>query len=186
MLYYCLIVISPPNKLSWEVSGIKREFLLKHGEYGGHWSKPHITLNRDLLLCSRLTTFLSQLRSALCNFYTFDLHLDGFDFFPESQTFYLRPVHNESLYRLQRLVTCVLRRIKPDSDGRKYSFNPHLTIGRTLSKSQFNYAFYEYQDRKFSEYFRVNDVTVLFQRIGDSKYRSCNIDLKDESWALIY
>jgi 2'-5' RNA ligase len=185
-IYYCLLVINPENQICQDIKAIKRSFKLKHGKYGGSGSTAHITLNREFLDGKELKKFINRLKEELSTYYTFDLHLNNYDFFFESNTFFVSIEESSHLANLQRLITTQLKMIKPISYLGRYRFSPHMTIGRTLSHRQFSEAYYEFERQVYSKKFRVNDIAVLYSQIGDSRYESLNLPLKNEDWAVVY
>lgn len=185
-IYYCLIVINPENPACQEIQEIKRDFKQRHGDYGGSGSKAHITLNREFLEGKELKKFITRLRENLSSYYTFDLHLNNYSFFFESNTFFIDVKESKSLVNLQQLITTSLKSAKPVFQPKPYRFSPHVTIGRSLRNQQFREAYYEFERKSFSKTFRVSDIAVLYNLVGDSHYQDIYIPLKNEAWAVVH
>lgn len=185
-IYYCLIVVNPENPVCQEIKEIKKEFKLRHRDYGGSGSKAHITLNREFLDGKELKKLITSLRESLSVYYTFDLHLNDYSFFFESNIFFIDVAESKTLVNLQQLVTANLKVIKPVFRSKPYRFLPHMTIGRSLHHNQFREAYYEFERKLFSKTFRVRDIAVLYRQVGDSNYQDVYLPLKNEDWAVVY
>lgn len=184
--YQCLIVISPPNLIKEEVKNIKDDFKLKYGSYESAASQAHITLGHGILATNELNVFVELLKKSLLKVPSFDIYLRDFDFFEESRTFFIGVEKSTELKFLQGLIADHLNAVKPSSLLKQEQFTPHMTIGKGLSKQQFNQAFFEFHDQVCTNYFRLSDIALLYKPIGGAKYQELYIPLKTEEWSVVW
>jgi 2'-5' RNA ligase len=181
-----LIVVNPSNQICWDVKEMKYEFGLKNGTYNSQSSKAHIPLANAVLTKSESRVLLSHLKHQLSILSSFDVYLNGFDFFPESNTCYIDVVKNDRLIALQNLVLEQLKLAKPQFNASKNSFVPYITIGKQLSNKQFLDAYHNFHKQRYTNYFRLEDITILSRPLWEEEYKEEKyLPLKTEDWCLV-
>ena len=169
-LYDYFVLINPPNWINWEVEDIKYDFANHYGNYPSQNSKPHISLMHFTEEEKSEKKVLESISKMASNTDTFDISLRGFDFFYTNNTFY---IDVESKGPVVSLVNSLLIEL----DMNKVSFEklddykPHITVGRKLTDSQFRNAFHEFNNRSYTNYFRVEYLTVLKRGSGDTSWQ---------------
>ncbi len=164
------VLINPPNWINWEVEDMKYEFATHYGNYPSFNSKPHISLMHFTEHESAEEKVLNSLSERVSNMNSFDISLCGFDFFYANNTFYINveskgPVKSlhDSLLMEMDLNKVYFQRID--------DYTPHITIGRKLTDSQFRNAFHEFNDRSYTNYFRVEYLTILKRKMGETSWQ---------------
>jgi len=92
---------------------------------------------------------------------SFDVSLDGFGFSDSGNGFHINvdsvgaieTIHNFLLADLH------VKRVLMSPANRSYS--PHLPIAKKLSDSQFRNAYHEYRHERYTNFFRVESLTIL-------------------------
>lgn len=157
-----MLVVSPSNRVNWEVEDIKLDLANNYGPYRGVKSKAHIPLLNLVLHSSQEREIVDRISKKADSIDTFDIVMDGFDFFDESNTLFVNiasgdgPLVNLHSYlmadiHIKELVTGPVNR----------SFSPHLTIGRRLTDTQFRNVYHEFKNKSYTNYFRVDSVSLL-------------------------
>ncbi|MCE7991189.1 MAG: 2'-5' RNA ligase family protein [Roseivirga sp.] len=157
-----LLVVSPSNRVNWEVEDIKLELAGNYGPYRGVKSKPHISLLNLVLHKTQEQEIVDRLKKKAASLESFDVVLDGFDFFDESNTLYVNIASGAiALTSLHNYLTADIQ-IKELMVGQvNRSFSPHLTIGRRLTDAQFRNAYHEFKNKSYANYFRVDSISLL-------------------------
>lgn len=147
-LYFLAII--PDNPVHDEVYELKQVVKDRFGSKGALKSPPHITLHmpfkwrldREDDLVSRLEAFDMKRK-------TFDIQLNGFDYFEPRVVFVDVADRGELRLLYQDLSKYVRRELKLlNADYKSRGFHPHMTIGfRDLKKPQF-YEAKTYFDRQ--------------------------------------
>ena len=165
------VLINPPNWINWEVEDMKYEFATNYGSYPSEKSRAHISLlhfteheNAE----NKVLKALSKMASAMS---TFDVSLKGFDFFYTNNTFFIdveskgpvKSLHDSLLMELD-LNKVYFQRIE--------DYRPHITVGRKLTDSQFRNAFHEFSNRSYTNYFRVEYLTILKRKAGEHSWQT--------------
>ncbi|MEQ6168255.1 MULTISPECIES: 2'-5' RNA ligase family protein [unclassified Ekhidna] len=161
-LYF--IAVLPPEEIHNEITHLKHEVAEKFDSKHALRSPPHITLHMPFKWKDKryeeLTDVIKNLNSDLK---PFGVRLKNFDFF-EPRVVFVNVVENGKLEELQKKVVDACRKqLKLDNANYKNrSFHPHVTIGfRDLKKRMFYEAKKEFEERKVSFKFLVNEITLL-------------------------
>lgn len=156
-----LLVVSPPNWVNWEIEDLKQEFAGYNGEYLGLNAVPHISMLNLILHKSQEEEVVNRLKKRLSAIESFDISLNGFSFFDESNTFYINVEEEGTLMGLHNFLVADLYVKNVLMSPANRNFKPHLTIGRKLSDAQFRNAYHEFKNKQYTNYFRANSLTLL-------------------------
>ena len=182
-----LLVVSPPNWVNWEVEDIRQGFAMYHGDFQGSNAVPHIALLNLILHKSQEETVVNKLEKKLSGMEGFDLSLDGFGFFEESNGFCIRVEENSALLSLHNFLVADLYVKQVMMGPANRNFNPHLALGRKLSDQQFRNAYHEFRNKEYTNYFRVNSLTLLKRKGPVANWAFfADIPLKEEEGCVIY
>ncbi len=168
-LHDYFVLISPPNWINWEVEDMKYDFATNYGNYPSQDTKPHISLMHFTEVEKSEKKVLESISKMASNMSTFDISLRGFDFFYTNNSFY---IDVESKGPVKNLHDSLLMELDLNkvSFERTKDYTPHMTIGRRLSDSQFRNAFHEFNARSYTNYFRVEYLTVLKRERGHNSW----------------
>jgi 2'-5' RNA ligase len=181
-----LIAVNPSNQICWDVNELKYEFGLKNGKYNSQSSSAHIPLVNAVLTSEEAKVFLRLLKRQLSSFDSFDIYLNGFDFFQESNTFYIDVAANDRLNALQNSVLEAVKYAKPQFSAPRGKFVPHITIGKQLSRPQFLDAYHNFHKQRYTNYFRLEDITILSRPLWEDKFKEVKyLPLKTEDWCMV-
>ena len=182
-----LLVVSPPNWVNWEVEDIKQEFAMFHGEFQGLHTVPHISLLNLILHKSQEENVVNKLLKKLSAIEGFDVVMDGYDFFEESNAFSIKVKESAALLSLHNFLVADLYVKQVMMSPANRNFNPHLAIGRKLSDRQFRNAYHEFRNKEYTNYFRVNSLTLLKRKGPVANWTFfADIPLKVEEGCVVY
>jgi len=150
-----LIVLSPPENICKKVKDLKGFCFNSIGEYDGHYSKAHISVQywpRKKPVW--IEPLIPKLERDLQRLSPVTLNINGFGYFDHQ--------HTATIYAklqttpLTALWFKLLRRFFNTGD-----FEPHITIARTVSKDVFGRLWPYLKDIKWNEEFQVDKLTIL-------------------------
>jgi len=157
--YYLLIC--PSEEVKNEVKQMKLSFLKEYGSFPGQNSNAHISLMSFFQQESREEKLVYSVCEAMKKCNEFDLFLNGFGFSHSDNTFFIDILDKQPIIHLyHQLRTELFKQLVSISFLRK-GFLPQLTLGRTISSMQYFNAFREYQEKPYTNNFRVFSLTVL-------------------------
>lgn len=157
-----LLVVNPSNRVNWEVEDIKLELANGNGPYRGVKSKAHISLLNLVLHKTQEKEIVSRLKKKVASIDSFDVVLDGFDFFDETNTLFVNIASGaNALTSLHNYLTADIHVKELMVGPVNRNFNPHLPIGRRLTDTQFRNAYHEFKNKNYTNYFRVDSVSLL-------------------------
>ncbi len=161
-LYFLALV--PPAEIQENITQFKNEIAEKYGSSHALKSPPHITLHMPFRWKDKRTQELYDFVNSINHdLRPFEIQLKDFDFF-EPRVVFVNVIENQTLENLQKEVTSRARKeLKLDNANyRNRAFHPHVTIGfRDLKKPAFYEARKEFEERRFSEVFRVREIALL-------------------------
>jgi 2'-5' RNA ligase len=153
-----LMIISPPESIIKEISRYKRASVNLIGHFEGMQSTANITITHQ----TRCKPFLVQpailkMEKRLSTVHAIELQINGFSFFSHGQntkTIYAkieRTKHTDNWFKLLKLQMGI--KVK--------NFVPHITIARNIPVTAFNKLWPNFENKAFSEAFKVESLTIL-------------------------
>ena len=91
----------------------------------------------------------------------FDVFLNGFGFFPSNNTFFVDILDKQPIINLYHKLRLQLFRQLVSLSFLRNGFLPHMTIGRMVSSMQYLRAVQTYEEKKYTNNFRVFHLTIL-------------------------
>jgi 2'-5' RNA ligase len=157
-----MLVVNPSNRVNWEVEDLKLELASNYGPYRGVKSKAHVGLMNLVLHTSQEREIVSRIKKKAASIDSFDIVLDGFDFFDESNTLFVNMISGANpLISLHNYIMADVHIKELVTGPANRNFTPHLTIGRRLTDTQFRNVYHEFKNRPYTNYFRVDSVSLL-------------------------
>jgi 2'-5' RNA ligase len=160
-LYF--IAITPDDKVSKEVIGIKNHMAVKYSSKAALTSPPHITLyppfkweeQNENSIIESLNDFVQKKNS-------FSIALNGFGCF-KPRVIFINPEVSEKLNELQKdLLQHLKTTINLHDQQNERPYHPHMTIAtRDLQKKYFYEAWEEFNNKNFSAEFNVRSIILL-------------------------
>uniref|UniRef100_UPI0040482E70 hypothetical protein n=1 Tax=Roseivirga sp. TaxID=1964215 RepID=UPI0040482E70 len=93
---------------------------------------------------------------------------------------------NDRLNALQNSVLEAVKYAKPQFSAPKDKFTPHIAIGKQLSRPQFLEAYHSFHKQRYTNYFRLEDITILSRPLWEEKFEEVKyLPLKTEDWCLV-
>ncbi|WP_259070266.1 2'-5' RNA ligase family protein [Mucilaginibacter sp. X4EP1] len=150
-----LIILSPPDEVSEQVKRLKYSSSTVIGEYDSLFSKAHISIQPWMRKKPEwVTPLIPKLQRDLQNLPPITLNIDGFAYFDQQET--------ATIYA--KLVSTPATKAWFKS-LRKYfntpSFEPHITVARSISKDNFNKLWPYFNGRPWQQEFKVDRLTIL-------------------------
>ncbi len=175
-LFSFLIVITPSPEIVTDVNRLKSEFYQMYGRYGSMDSKPHITVCQFLMFDDRQNNVLLSLQKSLARISPFELKLNGFGHFINSNVIYLRVAQSEELESLKNLFVYSLKRLWIEQNKIVIKKH-HLTIAKGIHPGIFESAYDIYLPGSYRNSFIVNKLAVLGYAPYEARYSKL-MDLK--------
>lgn len=153
-------LITPSDKIIEDVISLKNDVqkLLGHSFNSDH-SKAHVSLYKDVESEANNTRSLYGIQFKLQTITPFKIFIKGINIFRHGSggSIFLEIVNKAPVRDLfERLTT------------KKVSFTPHITIGRNLSPEDFVKAWSYLTNRKYSQHFLCDRITVLIR--GENRW----------------
>lgn len=163
-LYF--IAIIPPEEVSEEVTGFKKDFAERFSSEKALKVMPHITLKAPFTWpASKHTALLEWFRRIRISIRPFTIELNNFGAFHNvsNPVVFIHPVMNVFLYILQKEIMRSFKKLYP---ARIYAvdlkFKPHITIAyRDLAPEKFKEAWEEYKTKPYKAVVEVNSFYLL-------------------------
>ncbi|PIF47734.1 2'-5' RNA ligase [Chryseobacterium sp. 52] len=152
------IAIYPPQEIIDEVKVFKKDLALNYDNSKALKNDAHITLfppfSRELALESDIHTAFQKIDTSLN---PFEIVLNGFGSFPtpKNPVLFVKPETCDDLTILQQ-------KVKQHFNFKKYSFNPHMTVGyRNLNYENYLKAWEVYKGKEYKTNFLVDKIILL-------------------------
>lgn len=156
-----LVVVSPSQAITGNVSFFKKLYHERFGQATYVNSKAHISLCHFNLLGSREAILKREFDLYVKQFEGFDMGVWGFHGFQKNGLVYLK-TEKEKIIKVQRLLTTVLRqRFHIPKKFAQVLREPHITIARSDSASQYAHSWNYFKDITYEHQFAVDKITVL-------------------------
>ena len=168
-LFGFLIVITPSPEIITDVKRLKSEFYRTYGKYRSMESKAHITICQFLMFDDRQKNVLRSLQRSLTGISPFELELNGFGHFINSNVIYLRVAQSEELESLKNLFVYDLKRLWIEQNKIVIKKH-HLTIAKDIHPGIFKSACDNYLPRPYHNSFVADKLTVLRYAPFEAKY----------------
>lgn len=164
-LYF--IAIIPSQEIRDEITGFKKDFADRFESKKALKVIPHITLKAPFKLpAAELSKLQEWFRQLYINLETFEIELKDFGAFhnKNNPVVFVQPIMNIHLYSLQQEIIRSFRLFYPQVavQDLEIKYKPHITVAyRDLDPERFRQAWKEYQVKKYTATFRVNDFHLL-------------------------
>ena len=164
-LYF--IAIIPSQEIRDEITGFKKDFADRFESKKALKVIPHITLKAPFKLPAPELSKLEQWFQKLSiNLDTFEIELKDFGAFDNkyNPVVFVQPIMNLHLYSLQQEIIRSFRLSYPQVPVQdlEIKYKPHITVAyRDLDPERFRQAWKEYQVKKYTATFPVNDFHLL-------------------------
>ncbi|TZF84632.1 2'-5' RNA ligase family protein [Pedobacter sp. BS3] len=159
-----LIALLPPEQLSEQIDGIRKECSEKYNVYAALKPPVHLTLYRTIHIEQHLEKHLEKVLMQATHRDPFTVTLENFDSF-NNQTLFINCIKSPPLAALQKSISAIISRNRFDPrevKGGNTLFKPHITIAyRDVSPEIFPVMWDEYKSRKFKREFPVHAFTLL-------------------------
>ena len=157
--YY--IMINPSEEVKSEVRVMKRSFFKDHGSFSGQNSDAHIALMSFFQTENREDKLVYSVCEAMKECDEFEVFLNGFGFFPSNNTFFIDILDKQPLIHLYHQLRVQLFKQLVSLSFLRNGFLPHMSIARSVSSMQYLNALKEYEDKPYTNNFRVFHLTIL-------------------------
>jgi len=163
-----LLVISPEDDISKEITKIKYEFRDHYGCIQAARLKPHCTLMNFVQHQRVENHLIREFDSIVASFTPKAITLDGFGQYP-MHTIYIKIKESKKIKEMITALKLKFRSVKNEIKPLKpiYPSDPHLTIARGMTQVQFNQAWTEWGKRKFNSSFNAYNVRLLKRQIDE-------------------
>jgi 2'-5' RNA ligase len=162
MHYEYLAIFSPPDWIYSDVMIMKYQCKV---DYNWDWvikSKPHITLSNFIQPFSFDKIIINRYRRLAASASPFKIYLSGFGHF-STHTIFIKLMDNEKLWEMSENVKsftkAVFKKI-PNFPPHNMS-EPHLTIAKGISETEFCKIWPTWEKRKYYAEFEVNRIQLL-------------------------
>ncbi|MET1055336.1 MAG: 2'-5' RNA ligase family protein [Pedobacter sp.] len=160
-----LLVISPEERISNQITQIKYEFANSYGCTCAAQLKPHCTLLHFIQhpITENYLVKNFDVSAAYCA--AMKITLNGFGQYPR-HTIYINVEEYRALKNMvETLRFKTLSGIKLISPV--YLTDPHVTIARNMTEKQFTLAWKEWENRKFEASFTAHSIRLLKRKITE-------------------
>lgn len=161
-LYFLALI--PSQEIVEDLTELKNQFAVKYQSKASLNSLPHITLHMPFRWRDKKINLLhSCIQQIAEQTSEFEIELQNFNGF-KPKAIFVDVKENESLNFLQYQVQKDFRRVLKlmNSNYKNQAFHPHITLAfRDLSKENYQKAWQEFKDEKYSKSFLVQQITLL-------------------------
>ena len=163
-LYF--IAIIPKRELRYKIHLLKEDFAARFNSRKALKVYPHITLKSPMKCpAEEHDNLLSWFKTSIIDETSFAIELKDFGAFhnKSNPVVFVNPVESKALRLLQKQIVSSLKSLMPQYiTPVDEHFHPHMTIAyRDLSPDNFEQAWLEYRDKKFSDIFEIDAVHLL-------------------------
>lgn len=155
------ILISPSDEVKQEVTAIKQEIFRSHGAFPGQNSTAHISLLSFFQSEDREDKLVYSLCETLKECREFDVFLNGFGFLPVDNSFYIDILDRQPILNLYHRIRVQLFKQLVSLSFMNRSIIPQVALGRLSSSMQYLNVLKEYEQKVYTNNFRVFHLTVL-------------------------
>lgn len=164
-LYF--VAVLPPEKITGDITAIKKEFAGKYESRKALKVLPHITIKAPFKLPVADDSFIKHwFTNMTLAVDPFSIQLNGFGMFNNNDhpVIFIEPTENKELNILQKQVLDNFRKSFPQIPVMypEWHFKPHITIGyRDLSLENFNKAWQVYEKQVYTADFWIDSIYLL-------------------------
>ncbi len=159
-----LLVVNLPNRVSWDVEDIKRGYAASHGNFHGLDAVPYVSVLNLILHRSQEQEIIERLEKQLNRIDSFDVSLNGFGFHDTGNAFHINVDSRGAIETIHNFLMADLHVKRVLMSPANRSFNPHLPLAKKLTDAQFRNAYHEYRNQEYTNFFRVESLTLLKRR----------------------
>ena len=172
---YCyneyLLILNPQEHLRNKIIYIKNAFADKYKSIYAKFGQPHITLVNFVQFEMLEERIINRLKTIAMGYYPFKVVLKDFGSFPTHTIF----INVDTQLQVKNLV----KELKPaqqlmtlNKDNKPHFIDtPYLTIARKLVPWQYEKAWLEYSNLKFTGRFIADSMLLIKRKVGDKKYQ---------------
>lgn len=165
--FYNLRIV-PPEPVFDGVMEIKKQFQDSYGKQPLSKAKPHITI-ANFKMNAKYQDMLIRIFEGLSNMEKFELAIEGFGEFNNSNTLYLKVAEKEAMSELHKAVEDLRNEyLKRKLKLFLISDNPHMTISITTGKTMLYDSLHHFRENDYFGQFEVGHLTL----VSRSKYKS--------------
>ena len=162
------VLISPSEEVKREVREIKKSFFLNNGAFPGQNSHAHISLLSFFQAEDKEDKLVYAVCEAMKECREFDVFLNGFGVCSSNDTFYMDILDKQPIINVYHRLRVKLFQQLVSLSFLRNGFLPHMIIGRTVSSTQYLNAVKEFENKLYTNNFRVFHLTILKR---DAPYR---------------
>ncbi len=170
-----LLVLKPHQQLWNNIMKLKEEFSQKFECRMAFSTKPHITIamfQQYEMMQQRIIQKLQTLTSELS---PIKIELKDFGSFP-SHTIYINVLSKIAIMNTVKQIRQAQHLMKIDKDHKPYFITePHLTVARKLLPWQYEKAWLEYNEKKFTGRFIAENMIMLKRKAKEMKYEIAEV-----------
>lgn len=155
------VLINPPNRINWDVEDIEFEFEEHSGKKLNHDIEPHIALANFVQRHEREEKVIQSLQDIASRLNPFDISLAGFDFYDKKNRLSIDIKNKRAVKVLHDSLLSQLPLKDVPVDRSADTFYPSMTISEKLSDSDYRDVYHELSKKNYTNYFRVEYLTVL-------------------------
>jgi 2'-5' RNA ligase len=166
-----LLVLGPQEDLWSRVMKVKEQFARDFQIPQAAWAKPQIALAKFSQLEMMEERIIQRLKIISMAHPPFKIELRDFGSLP-SHTIFIQMVSREPVRKLVNEIKDAQRLMKLNDDNKPHFIDePRFTIARKLLPWQYEKAWLEYSQRKFTGRFIAESMLLLKRRSGDKNYQ---------------
>jgi DNA polymerase IV len=166
-----LLVLNPSPYARNEVMKIKREFSQQYHFPKAAKLQPHITLASFRVEEELEESIIHHIDELCCDQPPFEVYLKNYNFFPH-HTLYIEIEKKQAIIDFVKVLKGKLSLPKSRAF---FSFYPHMTIARSLTKETFLKAQEQYERKEFQDSFTANGIVLLKRK---DQYDRC-LEIKE-------
>lgn len=165
------LVLSPHEELWQKVLKIKNEFAENYKAPTAIWGKPHLTLVKFQQIEMMEERIVNRLKTVSMGYHPFKIELKDFGSFP-SHTIYINVVSKLPIQNLVKEIRSAQQLMKMDKEHKPHFLDePHITVARKLVPWQYEKAWLEYSQRRFTGRFIADGMLLLKRGDGEKAYQ---------------
>ncbi|HEY0680337.1 MAG TPA: 2'-5' RNA ligase family protein [Chitinophagaceae bacterium] len=166
-----LLVLNPHEELRNKIIAVKKEFNEKYKSQSAHGGKPHLTLAKFDQLEMMEERIVNRLKTVAMGFPPFKVELKDYGSYP-SHTIFINVTSKLPIQNLVKEIKQLQRLMKLDTEHKPYFIEePNMTIARKLVPWQYEKAWLEYSNRRFTGRFIADSMLLLKRREGDKAFQ---------------
>jgi 2'-5' RNA ligase len=166
-----LLVLSPHEELWQKILKTKKEFAENYKAPSAIWGRPHLTLVKFRQIEMIEERIVNRLKTVSMGYHPFKVELKDFGSFP-SHTIYINVTSKLPIQNLVKEIRSAQQLMKLDKENKPHFMEEqYITVARKLVPWQYEKAWLEYSQRRFTARFIADSMLMLKRREGDKAYQ---------------